>query len=166
MLKYSKCYFFKWKDIQHTKVRKRGVFRRVQVNSEQVSLSLLQYAWMSWYFYSERGLFHQCSSDSVLRLTFMTQGPWSENWKTPPGSSFSRITISLLVKPAFKIWFSTLLLTHTHTHTHTCTHTHTHTHTHAHTHTHTYTHGHMQASVQACIHAHKHQIRMASMNAL
>lgn len=45
-------------------------------------------------------------------LTLINQGPLEtgENSKTPPGSSFSTMTISWLVKPGFRIWFSAFVL--------------------------------------------------------
>lgn len=45
-------------------------------------------------------------------LTLINQGPLEtgENSKTPPGSSFSTMTISRLVKPGFRIWFSAFVL--------------------------------------------------------
>lgn len=58
-----------------------------------------------------------------LWLTLITHGPLDngENSKTPPGSSFSKIIISRLVKPAFRIWFSTLLLGYAHGNAHMST---------------------------------------------
>lgn len=42
---------------------------------------------------------------SQIGLTFMIHGPLDEveNSNTPPGSSFSMMTISLAVKPLFRI---------------------------------------------------------------
>lgn len=49
---------------------------------------------------------------NTLCLTLITQGPLEtgENSNTPPGSSFSTITISRLVKPGLSIWLSTFVL--------------------------------------------------------
>lgn len=49
---------------------------------------------------------------NTLCLTLIIQGPLEtgENSNIPPGSSFSRITISRLVKPGLSIWLSTFVL--------------------------------------------------------